>query len=75
MPQRIIFIFKTHPYKAVQKNMLKAKSLTKTKLGHRYFEMANTCKWHIFTVHTVNLLYKPAESHIIPEKNIRLCRL
>ena len=29
--------------------------------------MANTCKWHAFTVHTVHKWHKLAESHIMPE--------
>ena len=34
--------------------------------------IANTCKWQRFTVNTVHLLYKLAESHIMPGTNNRL---
>ena len=34
-----------------------------------FLYVANTCKWQIFTEHTVHLLYKLAESHVMPRTN------
>ena len=34
-----------------------------------FLYIANTGKWQRFTVNTVHLLYKLAESHIMPETN------
>ena len=34
-----------------------------------FLYIANTCKLQRFTVNTLHLLYKLAESHIMPETN------